>query len=267
MNTDFPKPVPIQGVPDVEPTAPSVPAPVDHEKIKLGIAPGNQWFEPDTFCNTLPPAPRSQLINYPIRKKNCPKYKSPQYDPKKCYFTYNKDQNIPGMFCGGSNGSGNSNFVRGNQFSNDYCPKDYVDNSKNNVLSIGNYELDIKGKRIQDDVNEYTIQATKPVQIKMEDVLFKNNPTVVSDSPFYPYPNYKYTKDKEYRTYPHAKHYDENGMPIYTDPYNPLGSTQNSSIIENFTNGCTNSINSRGLWIAIIVLIAIIIVMFLVNNA
>jgi len=256
------------GVPAKEPTATLVPSPIDHEKMNLSIAPGSQWYKSDTFCNTLPPAPRNQLINYPITKKNCPTYKSPKYDPQKCYFTYNKDQNTPGMFCGGPGGSGNANFVRGNQFSNNYCTKDFADNSKNNVLSIGNNTLDIIGGKISNtSIDEYTVDAIKPVQVKMEKVLFKDNPTVVSDSPFYPYPHYYYTKNKEYRTYPHSKHYNKNGMPEYTYPYNTLTKSNVKSVIENFTNTCaTCSSNSKGLWIAIIVVLAIIIILFLVNK-
>lgn len=268
MNTHFPETEKILGVPTKEPTKSVVPSPVDHEKINLGIAPGNQWYKSDTFCNTLPPAPRNQLINYPTSKNNCPTYKNPEYDPKKCYFTYNKDQNIPGIFCGGAGGTGNSNYVRGNKFSNDYCVNDFKNNSKNNVLSIGNNTLDIIGPKINsDEIDEYTDNALRPVQIKMENVLFKDNPTVVSDSPFYPYPNYNYTKNKYYMTYPHSKKYDNNGMPIYNYPYNTLFKSNNKSIIENFTDSCaTVNHKSKGLWITVIVLLAILIVLYMVNG-
>ena len=76
-----------------------------------------------------------------------------------------------------------------------------------------------------------------------------------------------YTKNKEYRTYPHSKHYNKNGMPEYTYPYNTLTKSNVKSVIENFTNTCaTCSSNSKGLWIAIIVVLAIIIILFLVNK-
>ena len=252
MNTNFPKTQRIMSTPAVEPTVPLVPSPVDHKKMNLSIAPGNQWYKKDTFCNVLPPAPRSQLTNFPTSKENCPKYKSPKYNPKKCYFTYNKDQNIPGIFCGGED---NANFVRGNQFSNN-CGKNYVDHSFD-VLSIGNNKLNIE----EINIDEYSTKARKPVQQKMENILFKDNPTVVSDSPFYPYPNFNYTKNNKYIEYPHSKHYNENGMPIYTYPYNTL---TKSDIKENFTSGCgCNNKNSLYIGILIILILLIITMVFM----
>ena len=65
MNTNFPPTEKIMATPSIEPTAPLAPSPVDKEKIKLGIAPGNQWNEEGTYCNVLPPAPRNQLAANP----------------------------------------------------------------------------------------------------------------------------------------------------------------------------------------------------------
>ena len=247
INTNFPKTQRIMATPAVEPVAPLVPTPVDHKKMNVSVAPGNQWYQNDTFCNVLPPAPRSQLTNYPTGKKNCPVYKSPKYNPKKCYFTYNKDQNIPGLFCGGED---NANFVRGNQFANK-CGKNYSDHSFQ-VLSIGNNEL------LVDEINidEYSDKAKKPVQKKMENVLFKDNPTVVSDSPFYPYPHFEYTKNKKYIEYPHAKHYTQNGMPMYTYPYNTL---TKSPVKEHFSSGC-GCMNKNGLYIGMFFILIILII-------
>jgi len=247
INTKFPRTQDIMATPAIEPTAPLVPSPVDHNKINLAIAPGNQWYQNDTFCNVLPPAPRSQLTNYPTSKKNCPIYKSPKYNPKKCYFTYNKDQNIPGMFCGGED---NANFVRGNQFANE-CGKKYADHSKK-VLSIGNNRLNIE----EINIDEYSSKARKPVQQKMDGVLFKDNPAVVSDSPFYPSPHFKNTKNKKYIEYPHANHSTGSGMPMYTYPYNPL---TKSPIKEHFSSGCGCN-NKKGLYIGIFVILILLII-------
>lgn len=253
MNTNFPKTEPIMSIPAVQPTAPLVPSDVDHKKINLSIAPGNQWYEKNTFCNVLPPAPRDQLINYPLSKKNCKKYKNPKYKNDTYYFTFNKDQNVEGIFSGGDN---NDNFVRGNQFSNE-CGKDYVNNS-NKIISIGDNILNIKNDDIH--IDEYSINAQKPVQKKMEEVLFKDNETIVSDSPFYPYPNFNYTKNKKYIEYPHSKNYTDSGMPIYTYPYNTL---TRSPIKEHFESG-NACVNKRGLLIGlIIILILLILVLFL----
>jgi hypothetical protein len=255
INTNFPDTRQIMATPAVEPTSPLVPSPVDHNKVKLSIAPNNQWYTDDTFCNVLPPAPRSQLINYPTSKKNCPKYKSPKYNPKKCYFTYNEQQNIPGIFCGGED---NANFVRGNQFSNE-CGKNYQDNSKKNMLSIGNNILSTVNPTANNDIDEYSLKATKPVQTGMEEVLIKDNPTVISDSPFYPYPNYNNTKNKKYIEYPHAKHYTDGGMPLYTYPYNTLTKSPVKTISEHFSNGCGCK-NKNGLYIGIFVILILLII-------
>ena len=60
--------------------------------------------------------------------------------------------------------------------------------------------------------------------------MHKDDSTIVSDSPFYPEPNYNYIKDTRYKTYPHNDMY-KNGMPVYKYPYS---STLNNT--EYFTN-------------------------------
>ena len=257
MNTNFPPTEKIMATPSIEPTAPLAPSPVDNEKIKLGIAPGNQWNEEGTYCNVLPPAPRNQLAANPIavNQKDCYDYKSPKYNPKKCYFTYDKAQNMPGLFCGGPGGSGNSNFVRGNQFGNSYCGKNFQNNSRKNVLSIGDNQLEIKiDDNETNNLNEYSYDAQIPVQKTIDEVLFKDNQIVVDKSQYYPYPGFKNRFNKNYRTFPHGNNYTKSGQPIYT---------KSNNVIEGFDGGNCSKCNSTTLWtVIIIVMLAILILLF-----
>ena len=71
----------------------------------------------------------------------------------------------------------NANYVRGNQFSLSEAVKRLEYTAEYPVQNVGNKEI------------------------------------VISNSPFYPYPNYKLTFDKDYRTYPAPRRY-VNGKPI-----------------------------------------------------
>jgi len=113
-------------------------------------------------------------------------------EPNKCVQKRNNQQNITGVVC---NYTDNLNKVRGNQFGIKY---------KRNLR---------KDKFILKNIR-----------------LHKDDSTIVSDSPFYPEPNYNYIKDTRYKTYPHNDMY-KNGMPVYKYPYS---STLNNT--EYFTN-------------------------------
>lgn len=260
MNTNFPHTERVMPVPSVEPTAPLVPSPVDHEKIKVSIAPDNQWAEEGTYCNTLPSAPRNQLAQDPVNiNKGCNVMKTPTYNPKKCYVSLENSQNIPALFCGGAGGSGNSNFVRGNQFSNSLCGLSYKDKSRNTEMSIGDNQM-----RLNTDnsipVNEYSPEAQRPVQQKMENVVFKDNHYVVNNSPYYPYPSFKNRLNREYRTYPHSKQYNSQGKPLYTS---------SSNVIEGFGapfEGGGKRCNANSLWSAVILIVLVIIALLMTKK-
>lgn len=258
MNTNFPHTEKIMAIPSVESNSSLVPSPVDHEKIKVSIAPDNQWSEEGTYCNTLPSAPRNQLANDPVNiNKGCNVMKTPTYNPKKCYFTLDKSQNMPALFCGGAGGSDNSNFVRGNQFSKSLCGLSYKDNSRNTEMSIGDNQM-----RLNTDnsipVDEYSPEAQIPVQKKMENIILKNDYYVVNNSPYYPYPGFKNTLNKEYRTYPHSKQYNLHGKPLYRS---------SSNVIERFGAPFEkDNKDENSLWGAIVLIAVVIIALLMIKK-
>jgi len=128
-------------------------------------------------------------------------------EPNKCVQVRNNQQNITGVVC---NYADNLNKIRGNQFGIKY---------KRNLRK-----------------DKFIIKNVK---------LHKNKSTIVSDSPFYPEPNYNYIKDSRYKTYPSSDIY-KNGMPIYKYPYSGvLNSTEyfsNESKVGGGLSSCKISI-------------------------
>jgi len=117
-------------------------------------------------------------------------------EPNKCVQVRNNQQNITGVVC---NYSENLNNKRGNQFGVKF---------KNNLRK-----------------NKFILKNIK---------LHREDKTIVTDSPFYPEPNYNYIKDNRYKTYPHSEMYKK-GMPIYKYPYsNTLNNTEYYNNIEHF---------------------------------
>ena len=249
VNNDFPKNENILPVPTKQPTASLVPSDYDKNYRNSAIAPsGSQWYKPDTFCNILPPPPRSQMQNYPVDTTNCTTYPESPYKRNKCYMVKSRGQGINGIICGGAGGTGNANFVRGNQFAD-------------------NYDM-------QNQLNEYNYTVERPVQVPLENVLLKKNPEIINNNSFYPYPNYRYKNNIKYMTYPNFTDYCH-GQPVYRYPYNtitkspisiekfgPAGPILNNEkltydCVEKFKNGkCTQ----YSIYIAITILLVIAII-------
>lgn len=128
------------------------------------------------YANELPPAPRSQLKPaFPI--KNPKIYNKNKI--KNCVKGYSTTQYMPAFVC---SSGGNADFVRGNEFSVDYN-RDKMYNGLKREIEI--------------------------VEPEKVDTQYYMN------SDFYPYPNFDYTKNNNYKTYPHPKTYSKNGIPFY----------------------------------------------------
>lgn len=186
----FPKKLEILPVPFTESNNDIIPIGIKKE-LNDQIAPdGSKWYQPTTFCNILPPPPRSQIKNfplYPTKCSKCKKYKDSPFKPKKYYLLNSKMQGVEGLVQGAED---NSNFIRGNQFSNHILPK-------------------LK-------------KSQRPVQIPLENVILKEKKyKIKANSPFYPYPNYRYSKEKKYLSYPKTDNFI-NGQPTYSYPYDVI---------------------------------------------
>ena len=68
--------------------------------------------------------------------------------------------------------------------------------------------------------------------------------TIASNSPFYPYPNFGLTFDKNYRTYAHPKRYNSEGKPI----------------IESFCDTCIKSKTSKKVQLIIVIAVVLFII-------
>jgi hypothetical protein len=111
---------------------------------------------------------------------------------KGCKVMYSNGQNVFGKVCGDANHS-NSDWVRGNVFSNKYP-----------------YKLHHKTK---------FLPKTKVI---------KNNPIIKKDSPFWPEPTtYKNINMYDHKSYPDLRNAsrNEHGKPVFVYPYNPLNSS------------------------------------------
>ena len=108
---------------------------------------------------------------------------------------------------------GNGNFVRGNEFG-----LSYPFHSKPESTEIESPTLR---------------QGREPLDYLNSDIVMRKR------SPFFPYPNFDYTKNPDYQTYPHTRRYVK-GQPIYNYPYGrqegiPEG-VYNPFLVENFGN-------------------------------
>ena len=108
-------------------------------------------------------------------------------------------------------------------------------------------------------VDEYSPEAQRPVQQKMENVVFKDNHYVVNNSPYYPYPSFKNRLNREYRTYPHSKQYNSQGKPLYTS---------SSNVIEGFGAPFEGGkrCNTNSLWGAVILIVLVIIALLMTKK-
>lgn len=176
INTKFPKSKKILPVPYQRYPLYNYPVGFDNQLINNAIAPKHD--DKIIYANELPAAPRSQLKPaFPITK---PKVYKKLKVKKQCYKGYSKEQGMPIIYC---SSGGNANFVRGNKFSVNY--------NRNKIYRGLEREIEINQPEIVD--SQY----------------YKNNTN------FYPYPNFNYTKNKNYKTYPHSKSYSNNGIPFY----------------------------------------------------
>ena len=222
---------------------PAISSPRNPTSNNYSIAPQHKNEDSNAYCNILPPAPRSQLTNYPQRNTMCPKINPKPYTKNSCYLVNNKEQGVVGLVCNNAGGSDNSNFIRGYQFSNDYY-----------WINSNEYE---KSK-----IQEYTVE--QPVQKKME----LENPTIIYEpSNFYPTKTYTNKQHPWYRTYPKFKNYTANGLPIYTYPANVLNPVQKaggSMTVEGFSNQLSGlQSNNLIYFFAIIIILIVCIIYFL----
>jgi len=224
----------IMRVPLHKKPVPSVSEPVDPTSYDDSISPDHKNENSLAYCNTLPPAPRSQLTNYPPRSTFCPNINPIPYTKNSCYLVNNRSQGVVGLVCNNAGGSNNSNFVRGNEFGQDY-------------LWINQYEYE------NDKKKEYTIE--QPVQVPLE---MKNPDVAYNRSNFYPYGGFFNRQYPWYRTYPQFKNYTADGTPIYTYPYKTLNPIKGKDVVEGFQN----SINHKTLVIPVILMIVIFIICF-----
>lgn len=222
----------IMRVPIHKNPVPTVAQPRDTSARNNSIAPDHKNEQNVGYCNILPPAPRSQLVSYPPRSTMCPKINPLAYTKDSCYLVNNVDQGVVGLVCNNAGGSDNSNFVRGNEFSNDF------------------YWVGTKQKE-----NEYVVE--RPVQEPLE----KSNPTLIyAPSNFYPMKARDGRKKYPWnRTYPQFKNYAANGLPIYTYPY-PIPK-KDLEVVEGFSNNKVNL--NRKDYVNLAIMIAIVVLLIL----
>ena len=173
-------------------SVPNVESPFDPRGINQSNAPLSLDFK-RKISHTLLAPPREQMEDPGNNIKPKSYFLNTPYDIKTCTYNYHPKQKVKGLVC---NYTENANFVRGNQFSNDF--KNLYDSEK------------------------YTVE---------QPVLEPSNPLMVSSSPFYPYPGFEYKINPYYKTYPYSNDY-LGTMPTYRNPYNTQG--PNSPIVEKF---------------------------------
>ena len=219
INTNFPNAIHIDYLPTKQPTTLSLSEPNNINNLNYSISPKNSWDD-DSYCNILPSSPRNQLIEYPINKcSNNLKKKIINSNKPVCKQVYNSMQNVKSEVC---NYSDNMNYARGNEFGVNYKIK-------------------------------YNIKKPRNIPNKLK--LYKKKTEVVVDSPFYPYPNYLNTKNKNYKTYPYPKHYNKEGLPIYNK------SSDKKYETEHFQGDYSKVCNYKILGVTCIILILIMIIL------
>lgn len=206
----------IMSVPIHKNSTPYVPSGADPNARNNSISPPHK--DDNTYCNTLPPAPRSQLVNYPIKTNyygDCP-YNPKAFNKNSCYLLDSKSQGVYGYFCNNTGGSKNSDFVRGN------------------VFGLNSESL-MKMKE-----KEYTVEIPNVMKI--------NSPAIVFNSPFYPDPGFLDKYNPNYKTYPYTDDYVA-GEPSIKYPYHSLNS------IEQFVGSIKTTKNVKYLILFIIIIV------------
>lgn len=163
--------------------------------------PDNDMECNDRF-NTMPPAPRTQNISYPMETKNSPRIPiNPYKTGRKNNYMFSPEQNVQGVV---TNDVGRDNWVRGNQFSRSY--------DWNNIHARPKKQI------IAPEIN-------------------RRAPTVQLKSPFYPEPSRELQKDALYKTYPTLDmRNQQTGQPQFKDPYDNILNNPNGKIVEDFAN-------------------------------
>lgn len=173
-----------------------------NRKLNFAIAPPHYQKSAPDCCTKLPPSPKDNIADNPACVRSAC-FPNRPFKRGKCYMLYSPQQNIWGPVCG--DGGYNANWVRGNRFGVDYQYK--------KVFNRPDYAVDVPR-------------------------FAKKNPVLVSDSPFYPFPDYGLRFDPKYKSYPMINPYIR-GHPTINYPYSILNKNAgvkvtDFSLIENF---------------------------------
>ena len=191
--------------------------------LNAGKSPKHYAKDGLDYATTLPPSPKDNITNDPACV-TCNKYPNRPFKRGRCYMLYSPQQNIWGPVCG--DGGSNANWVRGNRFGVDY--------EYDKIYNRDSFGIDVPR-------------------------FIKKNPVIVSDSPYFPFPDYGIRFNPKFTSYPYYQNYVK-GNPTYTFPYAPIntqGETQvEPQVVENFDN--YEQINNYN-WIYIIIVILIVI--------
>lgn len=212
LSTAFPESKTISPVAMQKPQVENVPeGNYLNRRLNFAKAPDHYKAKYPSYCTTLPPSPKDHLTHDPACTK-CNKYPNRPFKRDKCYMLFSPQQNMWGPVCG--DGGSNANWVRGNRFGVDY-------------------QYDKVFKR-----QDYAVDVPR---------FIKKNPVLVSDSPFYPFPDYLKRFNPKYKSYPYENNYIK-GKPTITYPY---------LTVENFGNMGDNNFSM------VLNLVIIIIVLFI----
>lgn len=175
-----------------------------NRKLEYAISPSHFIKSAPNCCTTLPPSPKDNIADNPACVRSAC-FPNRPFKRGKCYMLYSPQQNIWGPVCG--DGGYNANWVRGNRFGVDYQYK--------KVFNRPDYAIDVPK-------------------------FSKKNPVLVSDSPFYPFPDYGLRFDPKYKSYPYVTPYIK-GHPTIRYPYSIINKNAGVKIsdygfVENFEN-------------------------------
>jgi len=101
----------------------------------------------------------------------------------------------------------------------------YADESQKNTGMNGNW---IRGNQFSDDYDFNKVFRRDKYDVIVQGNMRKKNPTIISDSPFYPYPNFMMRYDPKYKSYPVQNAMTADGRPIIRYPYQFLEGFSNT---------------------------------------
>lgn len=231
LNTKLPCPKRISPMALATPPGfPTVPEPNDLDRrLGYAIAPPHFGGADDACCTTLPPSPKTDLTNNPTCiKSRC--FPNRPFKRDKCYILYSPAQNMWGPVCG--SGGTNADWVRGNRFGVSY--------EKKKIYNSPTYAVDVPK-------------------------FLKKNPVLVSDSPFYPFPDYGLRFNPKYKSYPYENNYIR-GHPYTRFPYQVLNQNSGVEVKEGFQGG-TQVATEKVLGIAYPIMILVILVLLVLFSS